>query len=63
MQNEYLYGYQQATRKECDVSIVNAGMQVMLDTQDRVSKLVIAFGGLADTTVVAANTMEKLIGW
>ncbi|XP_025104170.1 xanthine dehydrogenase/oxidase-like isoform X3 [Pomacea canaliculata] len=61
-QNEYLYGYQQATRKECDVSIVNAGMQVMLDTRDRVSKLVIAFGGLADTTVVAANTMEKLIG-
>lgn len=45
------------------MSIVNAGMQVMLDTRDRVSKLVIAFGGLADTTVVAANTMEKLIGW
>lgn len=49
-------------RKEEDVSIVSAGMRVVLDCQAKVTDLSLAFGGVAATTVLATSTMKQLIG-
>ena len=62
MQSEHVYGYKQANRKEDDISIVNAGMRVVLDDAAKVLDLTLAFGGMAPTTVMATNTMAQLIG-
>ncbi|KAL8590330.1 hypothetical protein ACOMHN_006446 [Nucella lapillus] len=61
-QNEYFYGYKQATRKEDDISIVNAGIRVLLDDVSTVREMTLAFGGMAPTTVMATNTARSLIG-
>ena len=61
-QKEYMSGYKQANRKEDDISIVNAGMRVVLDDTATVVDLTLAFGGMAATTVMATGTMEQLIG-
>lgn len=61
-QNEYFCSYKQANRKEDDISIVNAGMRVILDDTAKVLDLALAFGGMAPTTVMATNTMKQLIG-
>ncbi|KAK7505492.1 hypothetical protein BaRGS_00003237 [Batillaria attramentaria] len=59
---EFFYGYKQANRKEDDISIVNAGMRVVLDEKAAITDLSLAFGGMAPITVMATNTMIQLIG-
>ncbi|KAK7505488.1 hypothetical protein BaRGS_00003233, partial [Batillaria attramentaria] len=59
---EFFYGYKQANRKEDDISIVNAGMRVVLDEKAAITDLSLAFGGMAPVTVMATNTMTRLIG-
>nr|KAG5712870.1 hypothetical protein BaRGS_007467 [Batillaria attramentaria] len=59
---EFFYGYKQANRKEDDISIVNAGMRVVLDEKAAITDLSLAFGGMAPITVMATNTMTRLIG-
>lgn len=62
LQNEYFLGYKQANRKEDDISIVNAGMRVVLDDTAKVLDLSLAFGGMGPTTVMATTTMKQLQG-
>ncbi|KAK7065266.1 hypothetical protein SK128_021569 [Halocaridina rubra] len=62
-EDEYLYGYKQARRRDDDIAIVNAGMRVIFEAKSTVVKrIVLAFGGMAPTTVMALNTMKELIG-
>nr|KAG5686897.1 hypothetical protein BaRGS_012445 [Batillaria attramentaria] len=61
-ENEYFYGFKQATRKEDDTSIVNAGILVELDEESNVTDAALAFGGMAPVTVMATKTRNGLIG-
>ncbi|KAK7462498.1 hypothetical protein BaRGS_00038467, partial [Batillaria attramentaria] len=61
-ENEYFYGFKQATRKEDDISIVNAGIRVELDEESNVTDAALAFGGMAPVTVMATKTRNGLIG-
>ncbi|XP_055957965.1 xanthine dehydrogenase/oxidase [Patella vulgata] len=61
--NEYFEGYKQAIRKDDDIAIVNAGMRVVFEPGSNVIKdLYLSYGGMAPTTVMAKNTMQKLVG-
>ncbi|XP_067682373.1 xanthine dehydrogenase/oxidase-like [Haliotis asinina] len=61
--NEYFSGFKQAHRKDDDISIVNAGMRVeFLDGTNVVREITLAYGGMAQTTVLASRTMEALVG-
>ncbi|CAL1540379.1 unnamed protein product, partial [Lymnaea stagnalis] len=62
-ENEYMFGYKQASRREDDISIVNAGMMVDLGHNGTIIKdIQIAFGGMSINTVLATKTMEALRG-
>ncbi|XP_059170556.1 xanthine dehydrogenase/oxidase-like [Physella acuta] len=62
-ENEYFFGYKQASRREDDISIVNAGMRVDLDHNGKIIKdIQLAFGGMSVNTVLATKTMEALKG-
>ncbi|ESO84677.1 hypothetical protein LOTGIDRAFT_131803 [Lottia gigantea] len=61
--NEYVYSYKQATRKDDDLAIVNAGMRVVFDDNSNIIKeLYLSYGGMAPTTLMATGTMNKLKG-
>ncbi|KAK3874324.1 hypothetical protein Pcinc_020737 [Petrolisthes cinctipes] len=61
--NEYFHGYKQSRRRDDDIAIVNAGCCVtFLPNTTTVSKLSMAFGGMAPTTVMALRTMKELKG-
>ncbi|KAK6189693.1 hypothetical protein SNE40_001693 [Patella caerulea] len=61
--NEYFEGYKQAIRKDDDIAIVNAGMRVVFEPEsDVIKELHLSYGGMAPTTVMAKNTMQKLVG-
>ncbi|XP_071503432.1 xanthine dehydrogenase/oxidase-like [Diadema antillarum] len=62
-QNEYFYAYKQSPRREDDIAIVNAGMRVVFEEgTDIIKDITLAFGGMAATTVLALQTMKKLVG-
>ncbi|XP_071527934.1 xanthine dehydrogenase/oxidase [Panulirus ornatus] len=62
-EDEYFLGYKQARRRDDDIAIVNAGLKVRIQPGSNiVTRLKLAFGGMAPTTVMALNTMEKLVG-
>ncbi|XP_022094633.1 xanthine dehydrogenase/oxidase-like [Acanthaster planci] len=62
-ENEYFYGYKQASRREDDVSIVNAGMRVIFKPGSNVvADCTLAYGGMAPTTVLAKKTMKAITG-
>jgi xanthine dehydrogenase/oxidase len=62
-QNEYFFGYKQANRREDDIAIVNAGIQVTFETNSNIIKgMRLAFGGMAPTTVMATKAMKNCIG-
>ena len=61
--DEYFAGYKQSQRKEDDIAIVNAGMQVLFkEHSDLIHNIHLAFGGMAPTAVMATKTMSKMIG-
>ena len=60
---EYFAGFKQAHRREDDISIVNAGMRILLDeTTHQVMEAAFAFGGMAPYTTMANQTMKTIIG-
>ncbi|XP_046572351.1 LOW QUALITY PROTEIN: xanthine dehydrogenase/oxidase-like [Haliotis rubra] len=62
-ENEYFSGFKQAHRKDDDISIVNAGMRVeFLERTNVVREITLAYGGMAQTTILAPKTMEALVG-
>ena len=64
VQKTYFQGFKQAQRRDDDISIVNAGMKVIFDDQQptTVRDIAFSFGGVAETTVLAAETAKRLIG-
>ena len=61
-QREYFHGFKQATRREDDISLVNAGLRVELDEDHVVQVMTLTFGGMGVTTLMAHKTVEGLIG-
>ncbi|PVD25794.1 hypothetical protein C0Q70_13454 [Pomacea canaliculata] len=61
-ENEYFLAFKQANRKEDDISIVNAGLRVLLEKDTSVTDASFAFGGMAPVTVMATKTREGIIG-
>lgn len=62
-QDEFFYGYKQANRREDDIAIVNAGIQVQFEPNSNVIKgMRLAFGGMAPITVMATTAMKNCVG-
>lgn len=62
-QDEFFYGYKQANRREDDIAIVNAGIQVQFEPNSNVIKgMRLAFGGMAPITVMATTAMKSCVG-
>ncbi|XP_048257190.1 xanthine dehydrogenase/oxidase-like [Haliotis rufescens] len=60
-EDEYFSGFKQAHRKDDDISIVNAGMMVRFKPGTNVvDDAILAYGGMAPTTVLAKRAMEGL---
>ncbi|RXG71941.1 Xanthine dehydrogenase/oxidase [Armadillidium vulgare] len=63
--NEHFFAYKQSRRRDDDIAIVNTGMKMKIKPQNGnfiVESLVMAFGGMAPTTIMAKKTMKKLTG-
>ena len=65
----YLRSYKQARRRDDDIGIVSAGLQVELESinstdqqQWRIVNVRFSFGGMGPTTISAKNTQQELIG-
>ena len=59
---EITKAYKQAKRKEDDVAIVTSAYRVRLDEEGLVSDISLSYGGMAPKTVLATETMQKLLG-
>lgn len=61
--NQYFYAYKQARRRDDDIAIVNAAVNVIFEENGKVIKdIKIAYGGMAPTTVMAKKTQSSLKG-
>lgn len=65
----FLRSYKQARRRDDDIGIVSAGLQVQLESvnvtdkqQWRIVSARFSFGGMGPTTILAKNTQLELIG-
>jgi xanthine dehydrogenase/oxidase len=65
----FLHSYKQARRRDDDIGIVSAGLQVQLEPvsssekqQWRIVAALFSFGGMGPTTILAKNTQQELIG-
>ncbi len=65
----FLRSYKQARRRDDDIGIVSAGLQVQLepvDTTDKQQWRIVtsrfSFGGMGPTTILAKNTQQELTG-
>ncbi|KAF7288036.1 hypothetical protein GWI33_000090 [Rhynchophorus ferrugineus] len=62
-EHQYLKAYKQARRREDDIAIVNAAVNVsFVPNTNTVSMLRLAFGGMSFKTVTALRTEENLVG-
>lgn len=61
-QGEFVRAYKQAKRKDDDIAIVNAAIQLRLSKENVVEDISMAYGGMGPTTVQAKKTMEYLQG-
>ncbi|GBP61903.1 Xanthine dehydrogenase [Eumeta japonica] len=60
---QYLRGYKQAKRREDDISIVTAAINVEFQENTNIIKDInLAFGGMAPVTKIATKTSQSLIG-
>ncbi|KAF5273874.1 hypothetical protein FQA39_LY00989 [Lamprigera yunnana] len=60
---QYFFAYKQARRREDDIAIVNAAVNVTFETDNALIKQIdFAFGGMAPTTVMAPITSNSLVG-
>ena len=62
VEGEYLRAYKQAKRKDDDIAIVNAALQVSLNGSEQVESANLVFGGLAPTTKAATKAATFLKG-
>ena len=67
LQNEYVFAFKQARRREDDIAIVNTGMRALLEKETnsgswRIKDCSFSFGGMAPTTVMAMKTIKGLTG-
>ncbi|XP_033859403.2 xanthine dehydrogenase/oxidase isoform X2 [Acipenser ruthenus] len=61
-QGQYFSAFKQASRREDDIAIVNCGMSVLFKEGTNVVKeLLVSYGGMAPTTVLARKTCGQLI--
>ncbi len=64
----FLRAYKQARRRDDDIGIVSAGLQVQVEPTEskndqwRIVSACFSFGGMASTTVMVNNTQKELIG-
>lgn len=62
-ENQYFEAYKQARRREDDIAIVNAAVNVTFQPNSTiVSKISFGFGGMSFKTVNAPKTEEFMIG-
>ncbi|XP_059046310.1 xanthine dehydrogenase [Achroia grisella] len=60
---QYVQAYKQAKRREDDISIVTAAINVIFEDNTNIIKnITIAFGGMAPMTKIASQTSQSLIG-
>ena len=59
---QYLRAYKMAKRKDDDIAIVNAALNLTLDSEQKVESVNLIYGGLAPITIAAKKTMEYLRG-
>ncbi|XP_013100301.2 xanthine dehydrogenase [Stomoxys calcitrans] len=60
--NQYVVAFKQARRRDDDIAIVNAAVDVTFEGKtDRVQKVCMAFGGMAPTTVIAVRSCEMMV--
>ncbi|XP_070496875.1 xanthine dehydrogenase-like [Chironomus tepperi] len=60
---QHFLAYKQAKRRDDDIAIVNAAINIKFDEGSNIIKEArIAFGGMAPTTVLATKTAAKIIG-
>ncbi|EKD21404.1 uncharacterized protein L3040_000560 [Drepanopeziza brunnea f. sp. 'multigermtubi'] len=59
---EFFQAYKQSKRKDDDIAIVNAALRVSLSDSHVVESAVLAYGGMAPTTVAAENAGAYLVG-
>ncbi|KAL9892420.1 xanthine dehydrogenase rosy [Glossina fuscipes fuscipes] len=62
LERQYMVAFKQARRRDDDIAIVNAAINVFFKSNtDRVERIYMAFGGMAPTTVLAPRTSELMI--
>lgn len=62
-ENQHFVALKQAKRRDDDIAIVNIAVNVRLaGSENRITHLDVAFGGMAPTTVLAINSTQKLLG-
>jgi xanthine dehydrogenase/oxidase len=61
-QGEYIRAYKQAKRKDDDIAIVNAAINMKLSESRVIEEVSMAYGGMGPTTIQAKKTMEYLHG-
>lgn len=62
-EHQYFYAYKQAKRRDDDIAIVNAAVNVSFQPNTMIiASINVAYGGMAPTTVMAKNTQKILIG-
>ena len=62
---EYVKPFKQARRREDDISIVTSGMRIKLGTANGkfvIEEVVLAFGGMSPTTVLATESATSMVG-
>jgi xanthine dehydrogenase/oxidase len=59
---EVTKAYKQAKRKDDDIAIVTSSFRVRLDDKGLVSDISLSYGGMAPKTVLATESMKKLLG-
>jgi xanthine dehydrogenase iron-sulfur cluster and FAD-binding subunit A len=58
----FLRSYKISRRRDLDIATVSGGFRVELDGHDHVSRIVLAYGGMADRPVRATDTEHFLAG-
>ncbi|KEF58499.1 xanthine dehydrogenase HxA [Exophiala aquamarina CBS 119918] len=59
---EVMKAYKQAKRKDDDIAIVTAAFRVRLGADGKVEEVALAYGGMAPTSLLAAQTQRELHG-
>ena len=59
---EYVRTYKQSKRKDDDIAIVNACLQVALDDDDKIKDANLVYGGMAPITILAKEASKVMVG-